>query len=63
MKIRCNGITRTVLGMLAALMLAGCESMYYDMVMDEKSAAAKGGGEKEDALGQANNISRMGSYR
>lgn len=62
MKIRFPWMSKAFLGMLAALMLAGCESMYYDMVMD-KSMDSKAGGEKEDSLAQANNINRLGSYR
>ena len=45
MKIKFHGMSAAVLALLAALLLSGCESMYYDMVMD-KSGDAKGSGEK-----------------
>ncbi len=51
-----------------ALLLAGCESTYYDMVMDKpesgKSAKDKDSVEgKDDGWDRANDISRLRSYR
>ncbi len=45
--------------LLGALFLAGCESMYYDMVMDKSE---KGKRTKDDMADRAGDVSRLGSY-
>ena len=57
----CRGAAKAALLMLLVVFMGGCESMYYDMVMDKSDT--KAGKEKDDSLERASNLNRLGSYR
>ena len=46
---------------LLVFFLAGCESMYYDMVLDKPETGK--GAQKDDSWDKAGDVSRLRSYR
>ncbi len=50
-------------GLVAIVLLSGCESMYYDMVMDSRDQGKSGGKNSQDSMEQGTDSSHIGRYR
>ena len=49
--------------MVLIVFLSGCESLYYDMVMDKPETGKANKADKDDVWDKAGDVSRLRNYR